>query len=42
MPVDAQERVPFLEARLHTLSETLRSFAEAEADYDKTVQVVAE
>jgi signal transduction histidine kinase/ActR/RegA family two-component response regulator len=40
--MESSERVQLLEARLRTLSDTLRSFAEATSDYDRLFQVVAQ
>jgi hypothetical protein len=39
--MEPSDRVQLLEARLRTLSDTLRSFAEATSDYDRLFEVVA-
>jgi len=40
--MEPSERITLLEARLRTLSDTLRSFAEATSDYERLFQVVAQ
>src|SRR3954462_10195513 len=40
--MEPSERIRQLEDRLHTLSNTLRAFAEATSDYDRLFQVVAQ
>src|SRR3954468_16930217 len=40
--MDSSDRIRLLEARLKTLSDTLRAFAEATSDYDRLFQVVAQ
>src|SRR6187549_3273887 len=40
--MDPSERIRSLEARLQTLSDTVRAFAEATSDYDRLFQVVAQ